>query len=118
MTENLTQTEEEIALERIVRNQLAIKELEAENEQLKQFFKDRPEAYPAGSALERGKFYIKITKSTRIDDKLAREHLPWAKYTRVSKQVVDTTAARRILSDAELEKITKTYDNRIEIGLN
>jgi len=118
MTDNLTQTEEEIALERIVRNQLAIKELEAENEQLKQFFKDRPEQYPAGAALERGKFYIKITKSTRIDDKLARDNLSAARYRSVSKMTVDTTAARRYLNETELAKITKTYDNRIEIGLN
>jgi hypothetical protein len=116
MTETLTQTEEEQVAERIVRNQLAIKELEEENTLLKQYFKGS-DAYPAGETKEVGKFYIKVTKNTRVDDGLARASLPASEYNRLSKQVIDGTLAKKVLSAERYAKIQKVYDNKIEIGL-
>jgi len=118
MTESLSQDEEAAILERYTRNALAIKELEEEQERLKQFFKDRPDSYPAGTHVERGKFYIKVSANTRIDQKLADNVLDLRTLNRVTKKVIDPKLARRLLPDDVLNKITKRYENRIEIGLN
>jgi chaperone required for assembly of F1-ATPase len=117
MTDKLSQTEEEAALERIVRNQLKIAELNAENDTLKGFFKGNS-AYPAGTKKEVGKFYIKVTTNTRVDDGLARINLDSRTYNRLTKKVIDGTLAKKSLGSDAYAKIVKTYDNRIEIGLN
>lgn len=118
MTETLAQTDEERALERIARNQLLIAELTAENDQLKTFFKERSDAYPAGTLKRVGKFYIKVSAGTRLDDTLAQQHLSTSEYKRVSKLTLDTKKARAFLTSTTLEKITKKFENRIEIGIN
>jgi len=115
--DSLTPTEEEQVLERIVRNQLQIKALEEENTALKGFFKQNDEAYPAGTTKEVGKFFIKITRSTRVDDGLARRNLDPDVYHRLTKETIDGTLAKKGLPTEDYEKIVKVYDNRIEIGL-
>lgn len=114
----ITLTEEEEALELIVRNQLKIKELEEQNAVLKGFFKERKEAYPAGSKKEVGKFYIKVSTNMRVDDALAKLHLPAQKYNRLTKTVIDPVKAKKALTPAEYAKVQKVYDNKIEVGLN
>ena len=117
MSDALTQCEEEAVLERIVRNQLLVKEIEEETALLKQFVKDRPEIYAAGTTKTVGRFYVKVSTNQRIDNELAARHLNSALFKRVSKTVIDPVVARRHLSAADLAKITKVYDNRIEVGL-
>lgn len=118
MSDELAQTDEERALERIARNQLLIQELTEENDQLKTFFKERSSTYPAGTLKRVGKFYIKVSAGTRLDDTLAQKELSAAQYKQVSKMTLDTKKARAYLNALQLEKITKKYENRIEIGLN
>lgn len=118
MADQLTQSEEEQVLERIVRNQIQIKELEAENATLKGFFKQSPEGYPAGSRKTVGKFYIQVSENKRIDDALAQKVLTPVQYRGVSKTVINVTLAKAILAPPMLEKITKKFENKIEIGLN
>lgn len=113
----LTNDEMEAALERFVRNQLAIAELNAEQETIKGFFKAQ-ETLPAGTSKTIGKFYIRITSNTRIDQKLAEQKLSYPALKSVSKLVVDPVLARKRLDADVLAKITKVYENRIEIGLN
>lgn len=117
MADMLTPDEEEFALERIVRNQLTIKALEEENAQLKLFFKERSDDYPAGSMKRRGKFYIKVTTNSRIDQKLADTHLTMRERNSISKLTVDAAKARAYLSPEKLAQITKVYDNKLEIGI-
>lgn len=116
MGDNLSMGELESVMERIVRNNLAIKEIEAENEALKGFFKGNP-AFEAGTTVTSGKFYVKVSTNRRIDDALARRVLTGPQYSSVSKISVDPIKARRTLPETTLAKITKVYDNRIEIGL-
>lgn len=116
MTE-LSEAEMEAALERYVRNQLAITALNEEQEAIKGYFKGAT-SLPAGTQKTLGKFYIKVTSHTRIDQKLAEKELDHSTLRRVSKLTVDPAKARAVLSEKELEAITKRYDNRIEIGLN
>ena len=110
--------EEQQVLDRLVRNQIKIKELTEENDLLKGYFKQRPDTYPAGLKKKVGQFYIKITGQTRVNDSMARKVLPVAVYKRLSKQVIDGPAAKKALTEAEYEAIITTYDNRIEVGLN
>lgn len=110
--------EEEQVLDRFVRNQIKIKELEEENATLKTYFKERPTDYPAGLNKKVGRFYIKVTGQTRVNDALARKTLPVAVYKRLSKQVIDGPAAKKALTPEEYAAILNTYDNRLEIGLN
>lgn len=112
----LEQSEEEQVLELITRNQLEIKRLQEENDQLKGFFKGNSNAYPVGRK-EVGKFYIQVSENRRVDDKLARETLDSEVYERVSKQVVDTAKAKRFLTEEQYASIQKVYDNKIEVGL-
>lgn len=117
MSELDAQTEEQI-LERIVRNKMEIDARTAENETLKAFFKERPDVYVAGEKREVGKFYIRVTKQTRIDDALARKTLTKNQWEYVKKEVVDAARAKRYLTPSQYEEISKKYDNRIEVGLN
>jgi hypothetical protein len=114
----LPDDEEEQVLDRLVRNQIKIQELQAENDLLKGYFKQRPEVYPAGLKKKVGQFYIKITSQTRVNDSMARKLLPVAVYKRLSKQVIDGPAAKKALTEAEYASIITTYDNRVEVGLN
>lgn len=118
MSDNITQTEEERALELIVRNQLKIAELEEQNRTLKAFFKERNAEYPTGSKKEVGKFYIKVSSNTRVDDALARLHLNSRVYNNLTKTVIDSVKAKRALTPEQYAKISKVYDNKIEVGLN
>lgn len=117
MTDKLEQSEEQAVLERIVRAQLLKKQLEEEIELLKGYFKERPEAYPAGATITRGKFYVKVSENGRIDDTLAREVLGLSGYRQVAKLTVDPKLARRRLSGEQIEQITKKFANRLEVGL-
>lgn len=58
---------------------------------------------------------LKVQPNTRIDDKLAREHLDEETYNTVSKRVIDTAKARAFLTAESIEKITKTYDNKVTV---
>lgn len=117
MTDGLAHDEEAMALEQIVRNQLAIAELEEQNAMLKQFFKDRPEQYPVGTKIQRGKFTLSVSAFSRIDQKLAEQVLNPSELVLVSSMKVDSTKARRYLEDELIEKISKQYDNRLTFGL-
>lgn len=117
MSEEALNDDEEIAvMERLVRISMAKKELAEEEEILKAYFKERPAQFEPG-VHHKGKFYVKVGKTTRIDDKLAREHLSPGAYKQNSKEIIDTTRARRNLTPAMLEAITKVYPNSIEVGL-
>jgi len=118
MTDVLNSADEAAILEQFVRNKLAIEELEAQQNTIKTFFKERAEAYPAGTDRKNGKFYIKITENKRVDDTLARRHLTATQYRQLTKTVVDGTLARKVLSEKDYAKIVKHYDHKIEIGLN
>lgn len=111
------QTEEQV-LERIVRNKIMMEELAAENATLTEYFRERSDEYAAGTVKRVGKFYIRVTKNERIDDTLAKKNLDANTYRQLSKTVIDSTRARHYLQPSLLDKITKKYDNRIEIGLN
>ena len=58
---------------------------------------------------------VKVTPNKRLDDKLAREVLDEDTYNNLSKQVLDTAKARAFLNNEQIEKITKVYDNKIEV---
>lgn len=113
MSDDLAFDEEALAMEQIVRNQLAIRELEEQNEMLKQYFKDRPEKYAPGATVTRGKVTLTVAEYSRIDQKLAEKHLDKSTLDAISKSVVDSALARRRLSNEVLDKITKKYDNRL-----
>jgi hypothetical protein len=117
MSDTLNMDEEGLLLEQIVRNKLEIERLQAENDTYVQYFKDRPDAYPTGTKKEIGKFYVKVSTNQRIDDALARKNLKVAEYNKLTKKVIDTTLARKILAEDQLAKITKVFENKIEVGL-
>jgi hypothetical protein len=101
--------------EQIVRDQLEIERLTARVQENKSLFRE-------GSSTDleregRPTFIVKVTSNTRIDDKLAKEHLAPEVYRTVSKTVVDTAKARAFLSDEELSIITKHYENKVEVKL-
>lgn len=116
MSDTLTQTEEEQLLELVVRSQLEIARLEEVVKNAKSFFKQEA-LYPAGTNKEVGKFYIKVGESKRVDDKLARTVLG-EDYKVFTKETIDGIKAKRELAPDVYAKIQKTYENRIEIGLN
>jgi len=101
----------------IVRNQLKIKELTEQNDTLKAFFKENSEEFPVGSSTVVGKFYIKVTKNSRVDDKLARELLSVRDYNVNSKMVIDSAHAKARLAPDVYTSIQKVYENKIEVGL-
>lgn len=112
----LEKTEEEQVLEILVRNQLEIKRLQEENDKLKSFFKGNEAAYPVGRR-EVGKFYIQVTENKRVDDKLARSVLPGSDYKLACKTVIDSTFAKRVLTEDQYASIQKKFENKIEVGL-
>lgn len=60
---------------------------------------------------------VRVSPNTRVDDKLAREALTAEEYEAVSKRTIDTAKARAILPNNVLSRITKTYDNKVEVVL-
>lgn len=117
MTDELTESEAEQILDRIVRNQLAIKELQEQNDALKLFFKERPETFSAGTTNQFGRYYIKVSSNERIDQALADRTLSEKEKQYTYRRVIDPRLARRYVPAAKLAKIIKKYDNRIEVGL-
>lgn len=101
-------------IESAVRIQLRIKELEAqlaEGKELVRTYFDEPGTHKVG------KFFVKVTTNSRLDDGLARKVLDADVYDLVSKQTLDTAKARAHLTPTTLAEVTKTYDNRIELGI-
>lgn len=100
---------------RIAENNLRIKELEAQNADLKEFFRQEDRGqYPLEKEGE-VTLIVKVTGNSRIDDKLAKEVLHADTYMGVSKLTIDPVIARRKLSPSDIAKITKEYANKIEI---
>jgi hypothetical protein len=118
MTDTLAPDEEEQLAERIFRNQLRISELQEENDTLKTYFKKNATIFPAGTNKTFGKFYVKITSNSRVDDALAKANLTINTYKRFAKTVIDGAAAKRGLDPNTYAKIIKKYDNKVEVGLN
>lgn len=113
MTDALNQNEFEGVLEKFVRNKMAIEALQEEQDQIKAFFKqDEPEY---GKKVF-GRFYVQTTANKRVDDKLARDVLG-LEYEGITKTVVDSALAKRVLSGDDYEKIQKTFAPKIEIGI-
>ena len=93
-----------------------IAELQAEVDELKDMLRDtETQAYVDDSNLGRPPLVVKVTPNKRLDDKLAREVLDEDTYNNLSKQVLDTAKARAFLNNEQIEKITKVYDNKIEV---
>lgn len=91
-------------------------EIDAEIAELKDKFRDtQTQVYTDDSAAGRVAIIVKVTPNKRIDDKLAQEHLTIDVYTQVSKRVIDTAKARAFLTADEIDKITRVYDNKVEV---
>lgn len=100
---------------RIVRLQLEIAERQEELDTLKGYFRNtqsKDVTSEDGPAI-----IVKVSPNTRIDDNLARKALDPDTYATVSKTVIDTAKARAFLDDQSLAKITKIYDNKVEVKL-
>ena len=109
----LTQAAEEIA-----RVNLKLAELTEYKAELLSVFKN-PETNlpPRKEPYQFGKVDVKVSESGRIDDGLARTKLPVTVYRKIVKQTVDTSLARKVLTDEQIKLITKKFDNKIEIKL-
>lgn len=103
--------------ERIVRNKLKIKELTEENDQIAAYWKQNDPATKVYEREGRVPIQVRVTSNNRIDDGLAKLNLDPATYQTITKLTVNPTKARAILTAAELESITRHYDNRIEVTL-
>ena len=106
------------AAERLAAINIEIAELTEEKSVLLSAFKN-PEVglIPRVEAYKFGKTDVKISDNSRLDDGLARRHLPETVYKQVSKTVLDTSTARRVLTKEQIEKISKKFDNKIEVRL-
>jgi len=101
---------------RIAKLQSQRDDIEAEIQELKDLFRQgETVALVDESNAGRPALVVKITPNTRLDDKLAQEHLAADVYTLVSKSSLDTAKARAFLAPEALAKITKTYDNKVEV---
>jgi hypothetical protein len=101
--------------EQIVRAQLQRDALDEQIASLKAEFRDGQ-----SEDLEkdgRPKIIVKVTPNSRIDDRLAREHLDEELYFNLSKRSIDTAKARAFLTNEDLAKITKHYENKVEVKL-
>lgn len=103
--------------ERIVRNKLKIAELTEENNTIAAYWKQNDPATRVYEREGRTPIQVRVTSNNRIDDSLARKNLDPNTYLTVTKSAVDPAKARAILTAAELESITRHYDNRIEVSL-
>ncbi|TXH08886.1 MAG: hypothetical protein E6R03_17480 [Hyphomicrobiaceae bacterium] len=101
--------------EQIARKQVMVQALENDIAELKQHFRNRPTTrYESEGKIP---ITVKVTPNKRIDDRLARENLEPEQYEAVSKKTIDTAKARAFLSDAELESITRVYENKVEVTI-
>jgi len=107
-------TEYDVA-RRIAENNLKIKELEAQNANLKEFFRQNDRGHYPLEKEGQPTLIVKVTGNSRIDDKLARDALNPDVYMGVSKRTIDPVIARRMLKPGEIALITKEYGNKIEI---
>ena len=90
--------------------------LQAEVDELKDMLRDtETQAYVDETNMGRPPLVVKVSPNKRMDDKLAREVLDEDTYNNLSKQVLDTAKARAFLNNEQIEKITKVYDNKIEV---
>lgn len=90
--------------------------LQAEVDELKDMLRDtETQVYVDETNMGRPPLVVKVTPNKRLDDKLAREVLDEDTYNNLSKQVLDTAKARAFLNNEQIEKITKVYDNKIEV---
>ena len=106
----------EQAAEQIALLDIEIKERQELRAQLVSVFKNpatalkpRPEPYVFG------KVQVKVSANSRIDNALALEKVKPAMLKYITKTVVDPTLARKHLMPGELARITKTFDNKIEV---
>ena len=99
--------------EQIAKRQVQIDDLQKEVTELKGYFRGRKtERFDREGKIS---ITVKVTPNKRIDDSLARENLEPDVYDAVSKKTIDTAKARAHLTDAQLEAITKVYDNKVEV---
>lgn len=104
--------------EQAVRLQIEIAERQEKLDAIKNYFKFNyagAHGIHEFQAVTGAKLEVKVTKNERIDDNLARTELSAQDYKRVSKATVDTKKARALLDESKLSKITKVYDDKIEI---
>ena len=100
----------------IAAKQNLISQLQAEVDELKDQLRDtETQVYVDETNMGRPPLVVKVTPNKRLDDKLAREVLDEDTYNNLSKQVLDTAKARAFLNNEQIEKITKVYDNKIEV---
>ena len=100
----------------IAAKQNLISQLQAEVDELKDMLRDtETQVYVDETNMGRPPLVVKVTPNKRLDDKLAREVLDEDTYNNLSKQVLDTAKARAFLNNEQIEKITKVYDNKIEV---
>lgn len=105
------------AAEEIARINIQLAELLEYKESLLSVFKNPATGLePRTEPYTYGKVLVKVSKNERLDDGLAQRELGHV-YKTVSKTTLDTAKARKVLSEDALAKITKKYDNKIEIKL-
>lgn len=111
-----THIDEYDVAEAIVRKQLEIKELTEQVNGLKSFFRQQEESVTL-TREGRPDLFVQVTPNARLDSSLAETYLDLETWRKVSKEVLDTALARRILSPEELAKITKTFEPKIEVKI-
>ena len=114
MQVNESITEYDVA-RRIAENNLAIKELTDQNNELKEYFRQMDTGQHPFEREGQPTLIVKVSGNSRIDDKLARDYLQPGMYSDVARMSIDPVIARRLLDPADIEKITKQYGNKIEI---
>ena len=106
------------AAEAVAEINLEIAELQEKKDALLAVFKNEDNGMvPRTEPYVFGRAEVKVTKNERLDDGLAKRELGAMVYKKVAKTVLDTAAARKVLSQEELAKITKKYDNKIEVRI-
>lgn len=93
------------------------KALEEQEAELVAFFKGY-EAFADLGEYVLGEYTIVVSKNARVDDTLARQTLTDTEYLAVSKTVVDSVKAKRLLTGEGYEKIQKKFSNKIEVRKN
>lgn len=91
-----------------------VKEKEERIAEIAAFFKNYEEFEQPGR-YQYGEYTLVVSPNTRVDDALAREVLSNRDYQGVTKLVIDTVRAKRILTGAQYESIQKKFAHRIGV---
>lgn len=117
MDNRLTELEEMALLERIVTEEIKVREMQERIEEMKNYFRD-DSRFVGPQKIENDRFTVSVTETRRVSGTLAKQKLDSDMYNNLLSPAFDSKKAKLVLTEEEYASIQTVGKPTVKITVN